>query len=145
LQLLKQNLIRCKGEMRQMSYDLLIVDDQAGIRRLLWEVFIEEGLEVDMAASGAEAIRKVVSQKPRLILLDSNMPEMSGLETAAKIRELNLDTIIMMVSAFDDTFYISKAKDLGINYYLNKPFDIISLRSMVRDILKGIKETEVAV
>ncbi|HAG11679.1 MAG TPA: two-component system response regulator [Desulfotomaculum sp.] len=128
-----------------MSYDLLIVDDQAGIRRLLWEVFIEEGLEVDMAASGAEAIRKVVSQKPRLILLDSNMPEMSGLETAAKIRELNLDTIIMMVSAFDDTFYISKAKDLGINYYLNKPFDIISLRSMVRDILKGIKETEVAV
>ncbi len=121
-----------------MSCDLLIVDDQAGIRRLLYEVFLEDDLEVDMASSGAEALRKVVSQKPRLILLDSNMPEMSGLETAAKIRELNIDTIIIMVSAFDDTFFTSKAKDLGINYYLNKPFDIVSLRSMVRDILKTV-------
>jgi len=128
-----------------MSCDLLIVDDQAGIRQLFYEVFLEDGLEVDMAVSGAEAVRKVISQKPRLVLLDSNMPEMSGLEAAEKIRDLNLNTIIMMVSAFDDTFYISKAKDLGINYYLSKPFDLISIRSMVRDILKETKETEVAV
>lgn len=128
-----------------MSCDLLIVDDQAGIRRLLCEVFSEDGLEVDMAASGVEAVHKVVSQKPRVVLLDSSMPEMNGLETAAKIRELKIETIIMMMSAFDDAFYISKAKALGINYYLNKPFDLISLRSTVQEILKGIKETEVAV
>jgi two-component system response regulator (stage 0 sporulation protein F) len=134
-----------KGEIRQMSCDLLIVDDQAGIRRLLCEVFLEEGLDVEMAASGSEALGKAVSQKPRVIILDSNMPEMSGLETAQKIKELDLDTTIMMISAFDDAFYISKAKDLGINYYLNKPFDLMSLRSMVRNILKEIKETEVAV
>ncbi|KUK54104.1 MAG: CheY-like receiver [Desulfotomaculum sp. 46_296] len=128
-----------------MNCDLLIVDDQAGIRRLLCEVFLEDGLEVEIAASGAEALGKVVSQKPRLILLDSNMPEMSGLETAAKIREFNLDTIIMMISASDDAFCFSKVKDFGISYYVTKPFDLKSLRSMVQEILEGIKDTEVAV
>lgn len=142
---LKQNLIRCKGKIRQMSCDLLIVDDQAGIRRLLCEVFIEDGLEVEMAASGIEAVRKLVAQKPRLVLLDSNMPEMNGLEAAAKIKELNVETIIIMMSVFDDAFDISKAKDLGINYYVNKPFDLKSLRFMVKEILKGLKETELAV
>ena len=128
-----------------MSCDLLIVDDQTGIRRLLCEIFLEDGLEVEMAASGVEAVRKVISQRPRLVLLDSNMPEMNGLETAEKIRELNIETVIVMMSAFDDAFDISKAKELGINYYVNKPFDLRSLRSMVREILEGLKETELAV
>ncbi|HAP94074.1 MAG TPA: two-component system response regulator, partial [Desulfotomaculum sp.] len=60
-----------------VGYDLLIVDDQAGVRRLLYEVFLVEGYLVDMASSGAEAVQKVCERKPQVVLLDHRMPVMS--------------------------------------------------------------------
>ena len=65
---------------------LLIVDDNIGVQRLLYDFFSENGFDVSLASNGKEAIKKVCSKAPLLVLLDMKMPVMSGWET---IKELN--------------------------------------------------------
>lgn len=122
-----------------MGYDLLIVDDQAGVRRLLYEVFLAEGYKVDLASSGAEAVQKVRKNKSQVVLLDHRMPLMSGMETARKIREVNQEVPIIMMSAYDETGVFAEAKKLGINYYLNKPFDVAEVRYLVKALVEEMR------
>lgn len=124
-----------EGVQAMGSYDLLIVDDQAGVRRLLYEVFLEEGYRVEVAASGPEAIQKVLAEAPDLILLDNKMPVMSGIETAQEIFKLNYDLSIIMMTAYGEVDVTSQAKKLGINHYLAKPFDLNEVRHLVKTLL----------
>ncbi|MEW5897584.1 MAG: response regulator [Bacillota bacterium] len=117
------------------GYDLLIVDDQAGVRRLLYEAFAEEGYRVEMAASGPEAIQKVLYKTPDVILLDNKMPVMSGLETAQEIRKLNYDVPIVLMTAYGELDINARAKKLGITYYIDKPFDLNEVRQLVKTLL----------
>lgn len=122
-----------------MGYDLLIVDDQAGVRRLLYEVFLAEGYRVDVASSGAEAVQKVCEKKPQVVLLDNRMPVMSGLETARKIREVNEEVPIIMMTAYNETGVFTEAKKVGVNYYLNKPFDVAEVRYLVKALVEEMR------
>lgn len=113
----------------------MIVDDQAGVRRLLYEAFVEEGYRVEMAASGPEAIQKVLYKKPDVILLDNKMPVMSGLETAQEIRKLNYDVPIVLMTAYGELDIAARAKKLGITHYIDKPFDLNEVRQLVKALL----------
>jgi Response regulator containing CheY-like receiver, AAA-type ATPase, and DNA-binding domains len=101
------------------GYDLLIVDDQAGVRRLLYEAFAEEGYRVEMAASGPEAIQKVLCKTPDVILLDNKMPVMNGLETAQEIRKLSYDVPIVLMTAYGELHITARAKKTG-DYLLHR-------------------------
>ena len=76
---------------------ILVVDDEPQIRRVLRATLSSNGYEVIEAKSGQEAIEMVVTERPELILLDVNMPGMSGLEACSKIR-LSFDGPIIMVT-----------------------------------------------
>src|SRR6202049_5409860 len=76
---------------------ILVVDDEPQIRRVLRATLSSNGYEVVEAKSGQEAIEMVVTYRPELILLDVNMPGMSGLEACSKIR-LSFDGPIIMVT-----------------------------------------------
>ncbi len=115
--------------------DLLIVDDQTGVRRLLYEAFVEEGYRVEMAASGPEAIQKVLCKPPDVILLDNKMPVMSGLETAQEIRKLNYAVPIVLMTAYGELDITARAKKLGITHYIDKPFDLNEVRQLVKALL----------
>jgi len=115
--------------------DLLIVDDQAGVRRLLGEAFAAEGYRVEMAASGPEAIQKVLCKTPDVILLDNKMPIMSGLETAQEIRKLNYHVPIVLMTAYGELDVAARAKRLGIIHYVDKPFDLTEVRQLVKTLL----------
>ncbi len=117
------------------GYDLLIVDDQAGVRKLLYEVFAEEGYRVEVAASGSEAIQKVMGKAPDIILLDNKMPVMSGLETACEIRKLKCNAPIILMTAYGELDIAARAKKLGINHYIDKPFDLNEVRYLVKTLL----------
>jgi two-component system response regulator (stage 0 sporulation protein F) len=125
-----------------VGYDLLIVDDQAGVRRLLYEVFLVEGYLVDMASSGAEAVQKVCERKPQVVLLDHRMPVMSGLETARKIREVNQEVPIIMMTAYNETGVFTEAKKTGVNYCFNKPFDVAEIRCLVKALVEEKRFSE---
>ncbi|RYD01348.1 hypothetical protein N752_30610 [Desulforamulus aquiferis] len=68
--------------MGRDTIDILIVDDQVGVRRLLFEALSDEGYKVEMAASGAEALNTLARSIPSLIFLDMKMPGMTGIETS---------------------------------------------------------------
>jgi len=66
---------------------LMVVDDQPGVRRLLYEAFSDDGFEVELASGGAEALRKLSDRHPDGILLDLRMPGLSGLDTLKELQE----------------------------------------------------------
>ncbi|SPF56009.1 sporulation initiation phosphotransferase F [Candidatus Desulfosporosinus infrequens] len=114
---------------------ILVVDDQLGVRRLLFETFKEDQHEVEMAANGVEALRLLKSFEPELILMDMKMPGMNGLETLGQIRALDSQVGVIMMTAYGDTQNMEQAKDLGILHYMAKPFDLFELRERVKMIL----------
>lgn len=114
---------------------ILVVDDQLGVRRLLFETFREDQHEVEMAANGEEAVELLKSFKPNLILMDMKMPGMNGIETLRQIRSLDRQVGVIMMTAYGDAQNMEQAKELGILHYLGKPFDLFELRERVREIL----------
>ncbi|CAA7599753.1 Two component system, signal transduction response regulator [Acididesulfobacillus acetoxydans] len=116
---------------------VLVVDDQLGVRLLLYETFREDRHEVEMAANGSEAIRLAREFGPDLILMDMKMPGMNGVETLRQIRSLNISAQVMMMTAYGDIHNMQQARELGAVHYLTKPFDLFELRDRVAEILGG--------
>jgi len=110
---------------------LLIVDDQVGIRILLLEVFSTEGYETFQAANGRAALEIVRLHAPDLVLLDMKIPGMDGLEILKKIKEMNRDIKVIMMTAYGELDMIKEATELGALMHFTKPFDIDELRVAV--------------
>ncbi|CAM3988372.1 response regulator [Cohnella lubricantis] len=110
---------------------LLIVDDQIGIRILLLEVFATEGYETFQAANGRAALEIVRNHAPDLVLLDMKIPGMDGLEILKKIKEMNREIKVIMMTAYGELDMIKEATDLGALTHFTKPFDIDEMRVAV--------------
>ncbi|MHB8918409.1 MAG: response regulator [Desulfocucumaceae bacterium] len=121
--------------MTESDYNLLIVDDQQGVRRLLYEAFSDEGYRVRMAAGGQEALLMASQEMPDIILLDIKMPVMNGLETLRELRKVNPDIPVLMMTAYGELEVVEGAKKLGVKHYLTKPFDLHEVRLLVKGIL----------
>ncbi len=119
--------------------DILIVDDQPGVRRLLFEAFVDQGLRVDTASSGAEAIRKTIAAAPLLILLDIKMPGMSGLETLEELHRINPGIQVVMMTAYEELDMLAETRSRGV-HYINKPFDLDEVRYLVKGLLMMEKD-----
>jgi len=116
---------------------LLIVDDQAGIRILLTEVFGAEGYETFQAANGKDALAIVREHSPDLVLLDMKIPGMDGLEILKQIKEIDRDIKVIMMTAYGELDIIRQATELGALMNFTKPFDIDELRLAVNAQLIG--------
>lgn len=116
---------------------VLVVDDQLGVRRLLYETFREDQHEVEMAGNGKEALQILEKFDPDLILMDMKMPGMNGIDTLRQIRSFNKEVGVIMMTAYGDAQNMEQARDLGVLYYMSKPFDLFEMRDRVREILTG--------
>jgi two-component system, OmpR family, KDP operon response regulator KdpE len=114
---------------------ILVVDDEPQIRRVLRATLSSSGYEVIEAKSGQEAIEMVVTERPELILLDVNMPGMSGLEACNKIR-MSFDGPIIMVTVRNAERDKIAALDAGADDYVVKPFAIGELLARIRAALR---------
>jgi two-component system KDP operon response regulator KdpE len=123
------------------SATLLVVDDESQIRRVLRTTLCNAGYFVVEAKSGQEAIEAVVRNHPDLILLDVNMPDMSGFETCSKIR-LSFDVPIIMVTVHNSARDKIDALDSGADDYIVKPFAIGELLARVRAVLRRFSSNE---
>jgi two-component system response regulator (stage 0 sporulation protein F) len=112
---------------------LLIVDDQYGIRLLLHEIFKKEGYEVFQAANGFQAIDIVIKDCPDLVILDMKIPGMDGVEILKRIKEINKDIKVILMTAYGELDIIEEAKKLGALQYFPKPFDIDEIKKVVRE------------
>jgi two-component system response regulator MprA len=99
---------------------VLLIDDDRALLRLLNRLFEFEGYEVLLAANGEQALETAARCSPDLIVLDLNMPEMSGEELHARLRNAGFRGIFLVVSATDRGARI--AEQLGA-WFVAKPFD----------------------
>jgi len=102
---------------------ILIVDDEENIRMILDSVFSEAGYEVETALNGLQALEKIKSFLPEIILLDKNMPYMNGMETLKRIKKYYPYIVVVMVTAFGDVTSAVDAMKTGAYDYIEKPFD----------------------
>jgi CheY-like chemotaxis protein len=109
---------------------VLVVDDDPDILDAICEILEAEGYRVHRARNGAEALERVGSERPHLILLDLMMPVMDGLTFARLLRERRLEpeVPIVVISADGNP---QKAASVGARGFLAKPFDIEALLSHV--------------
>ncbi|MDQ0189456.1 response regulator [Alicyclobacillus cycloheptanicus] len=114
-----------------MPKKILIVDDQFGIRVLLQEVLQREGYTIFQANNGPTALDIVQKENPDLILLDMKIPGMDGLEILRVIRKLEVETKVIMMTAYGELNLIREAMELGALAHFTKPFDIDELRQAV--------------
>ena len=105
---------------------ILVVDDEEGIRHLYQEEFEEEGYEVELAEKGEEALKKISKAKPDVVILDLKMPGMGGLEVLKKVKRLDIDIEVIILTG-NATFEnaVQAMKEDGAYNYLTKPLDNI--------------------
>ena len=111
---------------------ILVVDDEPFIRELMVEFLTIHGHETAIAGSGEEALSKICDINPDLVMLDVWMPGMTGLETLKKIKQMNNETGIIMLSAFGDDDTVVEAMRSGANYYLQKPIEFKKLMGILQ-------------
>lgn len=116
-----------------MKRKLLIVDDQNGIRVLLKEVFNSDGYETFEASAGRVALEILEKEKPDLVLLDMKIPGMDGLEILKRMKKIDPDIKVIMMTAYGELDMIKQASELGALTNFTKPFDIDDLRKAVNE------------
>ena len=106
---------------------ILVVDDELQICELLEEFLSMQGHQVTTVNSGEEAIIKFQANKSPVVLLDIRMPGMSGIEALRRIKEIDSNTGVIMLSAFGDPDTVQEAFQAGADYYLEKPIELEEL------------------
>lgn len=114
---------------------ILIVDDDANIAELISLYLVKECFATEIAENGHDAIQKVESFAPHLILLDIMLPDMDGYEVCAEVRKRH-DTPIIMLSAKGETLDKVLGFKIGADDYIVKPFDSNEMVARVRAVLK---------
>jgi two-component system, OmpR family, KDP operon response regulator KdpE len=120
---------------------ILIVDDEPQIRRVMRTTLSSNGYAVLEAKTGEEALEIIRKERPELVLLDVNMPGMSGLEVCREIRDQS-DVAIIMLTVRNTEHDKVLALDAGADDYVVKPFSIEELLARIRAALRRTSSAE---
>jgi DNA-binding response OmpR family regulator len=123
-----------------MAPKLLIVDDEAPMRRLLQqslEDLEDDGVEFLIAEDGEEALALIEAERPDLILLDVMMPKINGFDVCQTVRQrlMMKDVTIILLTAKGQAADRERGEQVGANRYMTKPFDPDELLEIASEIL----------
>jgi two-component system, OmpR family, KDP operon response regulator KdpE len=124
-----------------MQEDILIIDDEVQIRRLLEITLSANGYNISEAATGKDGLIATATRHPALVILDLGLPDIDGFEVLTKLREWYEKPVIIL-SVRNSEEDIIKALDNGANDYLTKPFRTGELLARIRVALRQIQGTE---
>lgn len=126
-----------------MAKKILAVDDEVHILRLVQVNLERQGFTVVTASDGKEALEKVASEKPDLVVLDVMMPYMDGFEVLQNLRRspLTRELPVIMLTAKAQDADVFKGWQSGVDLYLTKPFNPMELISFVKRIFSSIDGT----
>jgi len=127
------------------KHKILVVDDEHLIRWSLEQNLKKQGYEVLTAGSGEDALRILREEIPDLMLLDIQLPGINGMEVLEKVKELDEEIIVIMVTALGVLETAVKAMRMGAYDYINKPFNLDELAIIIKKALEtGELKKEVA-
>lgn len=119
---------------------ILAVDDEIAIIDLLKYNIEKEGYRFISAQDGEEAMRKVIEEKPDLVLLDVMLPKMDGLTVCKKIRQEEINVPVIMLSARGEEIDKILGLEIGADDYITKPFSTRELIARIKANLRKIEQ-----
>jgi CheY-like chemotaxis protein len=127
-----------------MSANILIVDDERQLVYYLRQALLLElgKVHVDVAYSGEEALSRLAAASYDLILADLRMPGFDGLELVKGVRYLDPDVPIILMTGFGSQALRRQAEQMGVNHYLEKPFEIGEIMAIVNHLLADRDEPQ---
>ena len=128
-----------------MEEKILVVDDEKSIADAIAYAFKRGGYSIEIAHDGEEALKKIQTFKPHVVILDVMMPKMNGYEVCKKLGDRD-DLGIVMLTAKNDIVDKVLGLELGADDYIVKPFDIREIlartKSLIRRLNKNVNESE---
>jgi len=124
-----------------MATRILVVDDDAGIRESLKDLFALEDFECTVARSGEEGLAMVGSLKPQLVVTEIQLPDMSGYQLCQNLKKDPASRhvpVVMMTGRFTEPDDRVQGFDLGADEFFSKPFDPVFFVARIKSILRGL-------
>ena len=116
---------------------ILVVDDQFSDRETLKEIMEDKGYRVATARDGAETIGMVKSRHYDIIFLDVRLPDMNGIETFEKVKEIDPGVTVIMMTGYSEEDLLKRAVSEGAYTCIHKPFDMKKVMSLVEDVVEA--------
>ncbi|MFO0605874.1 MAG: sigma-54 dependent transcriptional regulator [Polyangiales bacterium] len=115
---------------------LLVVDDEATARRALSTLLRDDGYEVDVAASGEEALEHLARAAPDMLLTDVRMPGIDGVELLTRAKAVDPHLAVVVMTAFGNVKDAVRAMRAGAEHYITKPVDLDELSLVIDRVLR---------
>ena len=110
---------------------ILLVEDEIEVLDAITELLEREGYAVTRAVDGEEALRRVETERPDLVLLDVGLPGLSGLDVLQRLRRDHPRVPVVMLTALNDEAQARRTLQMGAIDYIRKPFDLGHLNRVV--------------
>lgn len=114
---------------------VLLVDDDEDARFLIGAMLRRRGFEVDEVSSAAECLEHLATTRPRIVVTDVQMPEMSGVDLCRQIRERFPEVVAVVVSGAATPHVMAEVAEAGAFSFLPKPVKIADLETMILDAI----------
>lgn len=121
-----------------MNKKILIVDDENTIRMSMKEGLLDLGYKVNTAQNSLNALKKIREYKPQIVFLDMRLAEENGLDILPRIKELDHDVEVVIMTAYGDIQTAVKAIKKGAFDYINKPFELQEINIIIERIIKKV-------
>jgi DNA-binding response OmpR family regulator len=128
-----------------MPADILVVDDDPTALLLLTRIVEMTGRQTDTARDGQEALDKIRELHPALVLIDIMMPKIDGFQVCEQIRQdttLRRQPYIIMLTARDQAGDYQRARDIGVNEIINKPYSPATVSARVQAVLPPLTDAD---
>jgi two-component system response regulator AtoC len=115
---------------------ILIIDDEENIRKYLGHSLARDGFEVSTAKYGKEGLNLLIQKHIDVVVLDLNLPDINGLEVLKELKRIDVQSVIIIITAYGDISSAVEAMKLGAYDYLTKPFDTGDIKIVINKALK---------
>jgi CheY-like chemotaxis protein len=115
---------------------VLFIDDETGFLAITSMKIESWGYDVIQAQNGHDGVEKLGSEKPDIVLLDYLMPDMDGVDTLKKIREIDKDVPVIMFTAYPDMRVVKDTEALGVSAFVDKLGVLLDTETALKTALK---------
>ena len=124
------------SQRAETSARVLVVEDDADLRRVLRDSLGEEGFAVDVAANGSDALKAAAEQPPDVLVVDIGLPDADGRDVCQALRSAGVEAPVIFLTALDAVSDRLSGFSAGGDDYLTKPFALAELQARLRALLK---------
>jgi len=123
--------------MRNGKKKILIVEDDEAMRALLKDLLDGEGFHTESVSNGFDALQKIIEASFDLIITDIQMPRLTGLDILPRIKKLQPQTPVIVITAFGSDELYRRSLEKGATGYLEKPIHIHQLRTLIHKMISS--------